>query len=82
MTSLFHLAGKKALESAGVKTAETWHKTKKQVLGQARAQLARRDIRPETAARWNHRAWVVAADLGRDARIDPRLTAVRKNGRR
>lgn len=77
MPSIFDFA-KSALEKAGVKVGESWEETKSQTLRQARAQLARRDIRPETAARWNQRAWIVMADADKDTRIDPRVTAVRR----
>jgi len=53
-----------------------WEETQVRTLAQARAQLARVDIKPETAAWWNHRAWVVMAAANQDRRIDPRTTAV------
>ena len=74
MVSMFDFA-KPALEAAGIKPATTWGETKTQTLAKAKAQLARTDLKLETAARWNHHAFIVAADMGKDARIDPRVTA-------
>lgn len=72
--SMFEFA-KPALESAGVKVAESWDETKSQTLRAARAQLARRDLRPATAAKWNKAVFVVSAQMGRDSKTDPRVTA-------
>ena len=78
MATMFDFA-KPALEAAGLQIGASWGETKSSTLRAAKAQLARRDIRPETVARWNHRAYMVAADMGRDARIAPRVTAVHRN---
>ena len=71
-------AFKPSLEAVGVKPAATWEETKRLTLGQAKAQLARPGIKLETAARWNRRAYICAADMGRDSRLDPRVTAIHR----
>jgi len=75
MPKLFDFA-KPILVAAGIKPAETWEATQIDVLTQARVQLRRRDIKPETAARWNKRAAIVMAAADQDERLDPRVTAV------
>jgi len=75
MPTIFDFA-KPILMDAGIKPAATWEETQVETLKQARAQLARRDIKSATAARWNHRAAIVMAAADRDSRIDPRVTAV------
>ncbi|GEM_PF-4975756 len=74
MISMFEFA-RPALQAAGIKLEATWEETQVQTLNQAKAQLARRDLRPETAAKWNKRAFIVLAAAGRDSRLDPRSTA-------
>ena len=66
-----------ALESAGIQVADTWSATKDKTLRAARAQLARHDLHTATAARWNRATYLVAADMDRDRRTDPRVTAAR-----
>ena len=80
MGTMFDFA-RPALEKAGLKVGGSWGETKSQTLRAARAQLARPNLRPETAARWNHRTFLVAVDMGRDTRLDPRVTAVHRHGR-
>jgi len=76
MPTMFDFA-RPVLKNAGLKVGADWDETKSLTLrSTARAQLARRNIRPETAARWNRRTYLVSADIGTDARLDPRVTAV------
>ena len=75
MVTMFEFA-KSALKAAGIKPAATWEETQAITLRDAKAQLARRDIKLHTAARWNYRAWIVGAAANQDPRIDPRVTAV------
>lgn len=74
MISMFEFA-RPALESAGIRTAATWEQTQEETLRKAKSQLARRDVRPETAAKWNRRAYIVLAAVNQDSRLDPRTTA-------
>ena len=74
MPTIFDFA-KPALMVAGIKPATTWEQTQVETLRQAKAQLARRGIKPVTAARWNYRAWIVGAAADSDSRLDPRVTA-------
>jgi hypothetical protein len=72
--SIFDCA-REALEKAGVRVTSTWEGSQARTLAQAKLQLARTKIRPETAARWNEAAFVVLAGVAQNSKLDPRPTA-------
>jgi hypothetical protein len=74
MLSMFEVAAP-ALKASGVLVSSTWDETKVRTLSQAKAQLARRGIRLQTAAKWAKAATIVAAGITEHPQFDPRPTA-------
>jgi hypothetical protein len=60
MNAMFY-AFKPALEAAGVTPAETWEATRTKLAVQARAQLSRPNLKPETTQKWHVLGYLAGA---------------------
>ena len=61
--TMFDMA-KPALAQIGVPVRETWRETRQLAARQADAQLARKNIRPETAAKWSRVGQLIGTSKG------------------